>query len=134
MLRLPAVADKTFLITIGDRSVGGLTARDQMVGPWQVQVPDVAVTTMGYTTLYGGCAIGERTPLAILGCAPAWAAWRSAKRPISSPPASPRSATSSCRPTGMTPPARRADARLFDTVRAVSDLCQSIGVSIQIKR
>ena len=48
VLRLPAVADKTFLITIGDRTVGGLTARDQMVGPWQVPVADVAVTSMGY--------------------------------------------------------------------------------------
>jgi phosphoribosylformylglycinamidine synthase len=49
VLRLPAVADKTFLITIGDRSVGGMTARDQMVGPWQVPVADVAVTTMAVT-------------------------------------------------------------------------------------
>jgi phosphoribosylformylglycinamidine synthase len=48
VLRLPAVASKSFLITIGDRSVGGLTARDQMVGPWQVPVADVAVTAMGY--------------------------------------------------------------------------------------
>ena len=48
VLRLPTVADKTFLITIGDRTVGGLTARDQMVGPWQVPVADVAVTLMGY--------------------------------------------------------------------------------------
>src|SRR4029453_10123012 len=44
VLRFPAVADKTFLITIGDRSVGGLISRDQMVGPWQVPVSDVAVT------------------------------------------------------------------------------------------
>ena len=67
MLHLPAVADKTFLITIGDRSVGGLTARDQMVGPWQVPVADVAVTTMGYLTNLGEAfAMGERAPLAIL--------------------------------------------------------------------
>ncbi len=52
-LRLPAVADKTFLITIGDRTVGGLTARDQMVGPWQVPVADVAVTLMGFRRLSG---------------------------------------------------------------------------------
>ena len=52
VLLLPSVADKSFLITIGDRSVGGMTARDQMVGPWQVPVADVAVTAMsfdGYT-------------------------------------------------------------------------------------
>ena len=53
LLRLPAVASKTFLISIGDRSVGGLTARDQMVGPWQVPVADVAVTTMGFQTCLG---------------------------------------------------------------------------------
>jgi phosphoribosylformylglycinamidine (FGAM) synthase-like enzyme len=51
VLRLPAVASKNFLITIGDRSVGGFTARDQMVGPWQVPVADVAVTTLGLTGL-----------------------------------------------------------------------------------
>ena len=53
VLRLPAVADKTFLISIGDRSVGGMTVRDQMVGPWQVPVADVAVTSMGYKTYLG---------------------------------------------------------------------------------
>ena len=67
LLRLPAVADKTFLITIGDRSVGGMTARDQMVGPWQIPVADVAVTSMGYQTYLGEAfAIGERTPLALI--------------------------------------------------------------------
>jgi phosphoribosylformylglycinamidine synthase len=61
------VASKNFLITIGDRSVGGFTARDQMVGPWQVPVADVAVTAMGYDTLRGEAfAMGERTPLALL--------------------------------------------------------------------
>ena len=48
VLRLPTVADKSFLITIGDRSVGGHVVRDQMVGPWQVPVADVAVTATGY--------------------------------------------------------------------------------------
>jgi phosphoribosylformylglycinamidine synthase len=51
LMRLPTIADKTFLISIGDRSVGGMTARDQMVGPWQVPVADVAVTTMGYQVI-----------------------------------------------------------------------------------
>ncbi|MCX7167709.1 MAG: phosphoribosylformylglycinamidine synthase [Rhodocyclales bacterium] len=70
ILRLPAVASKNFLITIGDRSVGGFTARDQMVGPWQVPVADVAVTAMGYDTVRGECfAMGERTPLALLNAA-----------------------------------------------------------------
>ncbi|MGE5467634.1 MAG: phosphoribosylformylglycinamidine synthase [Ignavibacteria bacterium] len=67
VLRLPSVASKNFLITIGDRTVGGMTARDQMVGPWQVPVADVAVTTMGYDTTLGECfAMGERTPVALL--------------------------------------------------------------------
>jgi hypothetical protein len=66
VLRLPAVADKTFLITIGDRTVGGLTARDQMVGPWQIPVADVAVALMGFDTYRGEAfAMGERTPLAL---------------------------------------------------------------------
>jgi phosphoribosylformylglycinamidine synthase len=76
VLRLPAVASKNFLITIGDRSVGGLTARDQMVGPWQVPVADVAVTAMGYDTVRG-----EASP------------WASARRwRCSTPPASGRMA------------------------------------------
>ncbi|BCB27518.1 phosphoribosylformylglycinamidine synthase [Sulfurimicrobium lacus] len=67
VLRLPTVGDKTFLISIGDRTVGGFTARDQFVGPWQVPVADVAVTTMGYDTYVGEAfAMGERTPLALL--------------------------------------------------------------------
>src|SRR5207253_1774599 len=67
VLRLPTVADKTFLVTIGDRTVGGFSARDQMVGPWQVPVADCAVTTLGYKTYEGeAMAIGERTPLALI--------------------------------------------------------------------
>lgn len=72
VLRLPTVADKTFLISIGDRTVGGLTARDQMVGPWQIPVADVAVTLMGYQTYMGEAfAIGERTPVALINAAAA---------------------------------------------------------------
>jgi phosphoribosylformylglycinamidine synthase len=67
VLRFPAVADKTFLITIGDRSVGGMISRDQMVGPWQVPVADVAVTTSDYFGHAGeAMAMGERTPVAVL--------------------------------------------------------------------
>ena len=66
----PAVASKAFLITIGDRSVGGQTARDQMVGPWQVPVADVAVTTSGYQSRTGeAMAMGERPPVALLNAA-----------------------------------------------------------------
>ncbi|HTP40238.1 MAG TPA: phosphoribosylformylglycinamidine synthase [Steroidobacteraceae bacterium] len=67
VLQLPTVADKTFLITIGDRTVGGLVSRDQMVGPWQVPVADVAVTLADYRNQFGeAMAIGERTPVALL--------------------------------------------------------------------
>ena len=67
ILQLPAVAEKTFLITIGDRSVTGLVHRDQMVGPWQVPVADVAVTATAYDTYHGeAMAMGERTPVALL--------------------------------------------------------------------
>ncbi|MEM7054721.1 MAG: phosphoribosylformylglycinamidine synthase, partial [Pseudomonadota bacterium] len=66
VLRVPSVASKQFLITIGDRTVGGLSARDQMVGPWQVPVADCAVTLTDYRHYTGTVmAIGERTPLAI---------------------------------------------------------------------
>jgi phosphoribosylformylglycinamidine synthase len=72
LLALPTIADKTFLITIGDRSVTGMVCRDQMVGPWQVPVADVAVTTASFDSYYGeAMAIGERTPVALLNHAAA---------------------------------------------------------------
>ncbi len=134
VLRLPAVADKTFLISIGDRSVGGMTARDQMVGPWQVPVADVAVTTMGYNTLRGeAMAMGERTPVAVLD---APASGRMAVGEALTNIAAARIAklgdvklsANWMAPAGVP----GEDARLFDTVRAVSDLCQTIGVSIPV--
>jgi phosphoribosylformylglycinamidine synthase len=67
LLKFPAVADKTFLISIGDRTVGGMISRDQMVGPWQVPVADVAVTISDYFGHTGeAMAMGERTPVAVL--------------------------------------------------------------------
>ena len=70
LLRLPTIAEKTFLITIGDRTVTGLVARDQMVGPWQVPVADVAVTAASFDTYHGeAMAMGERTPVALLNYA-----------------------------------------------------------------
>jgi phosphoribosylformylglycinamidine synthase len=67
ILRLPAVADKRFLITIGDRTVSGLVVRDQMVGPWQVPVADCAVTTSSFRDYTGeAMAVGERTPVALI--------------------------------------------------------------------
>ena len=67
VLHLPAVGSKKFLITIGDRTVGGMAARDQMVGPWQVPVADVAVTASAFDSEFGeAMAMGERTPLAVI--------------------------------------------------------------------
>ncbi|MCL4679841.1 MAG: phosphoribosylformylglycinamidine synthase [Rhodocyclaceae bacterium] len=67
VLRMPSVASKHFLISIGDRTVGGMTARDQMVGPWQVAVADCAVTTLSYQGYLGEAfAMGEKTPLALI--------------------------------------------------------------------
>ena len=72
VLRFPAVADKTFLVTIGDRTVGGLCVRDPMVGPWQVPVADCAVTALGFDGYRGEAfALGERTPLAVANAAAA---------------------------------------------------------------
>jgi phosphoribosylformylglycinamidine synthase len=70
ILRHPTVASKEFLITIGDRSVGGLINQDQMVGPWQVPVADCGITLMGFDEHHGeAMAVGERTPLAVLNAA-----------------------------------------------------------------
>ncbi|MFP3014070.1 MAG: phosphoribosylformylglycinamidine synthase [Arsenophonus sp.] len=67
VLHLPSVAEKTFLITIADRSVTGMVARDQMVGPWQIPVADCAVTTASLESYYGeAMSIGERPPIALL--------------------------------------------------------------------
>lgn len=70
VLSLPTVANKSFLITIGDRTITGLVSRDQMVGPWQVPVADVAVTATSYNSYTGeAMAMGERTPLALFDAA-----------------------------------------------------------------
>ena len=135
VLRLPAVASKSFLVTIGDRSVGGLTARDQMVGPWQVPVADVAVTAMGYDTLRGECfAMGERTPLALLDAA---ASGRMAVgEAITNLAAADVGEIGRIKLSANWMAAAghgSEDAALFDTVRAVGiDFCPALGVSIPV--
>ena len=135
VLRLPAVASKNFLVTIGDRSVGGLTARDQMVGPWQVPVADVAVTAMGYDTLRGECfAMGERTPLALLD---APASGRMAVGEALTNLAAADVSELGCvklSANWMAAAGHGAeDAALFDTVRAVGlEFCPALGVSIPV--
>ena len=135
VLRLPAVASKNFLITIGDRSVGGLTARDQMVGPWQVPVADVAVTTMGYDTVRGECfAMGERTPLALLN-APA-SGRMAVGEAITNLAAADVGDIGRIKLSANWMAAAghgHEDAALFDTVKAVGiDFCPALGVSIPV--
>ncbi len=134
LMRLPTIADKTFLISIGDRSVGGMTARDQMVGPWQVPVADVAVTTMGYQGYLGEAfAMGERTPLAVFD-APASGRMAIGEALTNLAAADigelgkVKLSANWMAPCGVP----GEDARLFDTVAAVSELCKAIGVSIPV--
>jgi phosphoribosylformylglycinamidine synthase len=135
VLRLPAVASKNFLITIGDRSVGGFTARDQMVGPWQVPVADVAVTTLGYDTFLGEAfAMGERTPLALLD-APAsgrMAVGEALTNLAAADVGDIRKIKLSA--NWMAAAGHGAeDAALFDTVKAVGiDFCPQLGVAIPV--
>ena len=135
VLRHPTVGDKSFLITIGDRTVGGLSSRDQMVGPWQVPVADCAVTLMDYVGYAGeAMAMGERTPLAVIDA-----------------PASGRMAVGEAITNLVAAPVERIadiklsanwmaacgvggqDAALYDTVRAVGmGLCPALGIGIPV--
>ncbi len=134
VLQLPAVADKSFLVTIGDRTVGGLCARDPMVGPWQVPVADVAVTLMDYTGYAGeAMALGERTPLALIDApasgriAVAEALTNLAAAPVASLGDVKLSAN------WMAPAGHPGeDAALFDTVRAVSEFCIALSIAIPV--
>ncbi|MHB1142565.1 MAG: phosphoribosylformylglycinamidine synthase [Sulfuricaulis sp.] len=135
VLRLPTVANKTFLISIGDRTVSGLVCRDQMVGPWQVPVADVAVTASGYDGYTGeAMAMGERTPLALINAAASGrmaigealtnlAAARIQKLPDVKLSANWMAAAGH----------PGEDAALYDTVRAVAlELCPALGISIPV--
>ncbi len=135
VLRFPAVANKTFLITIADRSITGMVTRDQMVGPWQTPVADVAVTSSSMDTYTGeAMAIGERTPLAILNA-----------------PASGRIAIGECLTNIAAASVDQIgniklsanwmvaageageDAKLYDTVQAVGmELCPALGICIPV--
>ena len=135
VLRHPSVADKTFLISIGDRTVGGLCSRDPCVGPWQVPVADCAVTLLDYEGYAGEAySIGERTPLALIDG-----------------PASGRMAVGEAVTNLAAARVERLDrvklsanwmaaagypgedAALFDTVKAVAlDLCPALGIAIPV--
>ena len=131
----PTVADKTFLITIGDRTVGGYTARDQFVGPWQIPVADCAVTTISYDSEKGEVmALGERTPLALIN--PEASGRMAVAEAITNLAAATVNDISDIRLSAnwMAPAGHPGeDAALFDTVRAVAkDLCPALGISIPV--
>ena len=135
VLRFPAVASKNFLITIGDRTVGGMTVRDQMVGPWQVPVADCAVTAAGFSGVAGeAMAMGERTPLALLD-APA-SGRMAVGEAITNIAAARIEKLSDIRLSANWMAAAGhgdEDARLFDTVRAVgAELCPALGIAIPV--
>ena len=134
VVQFPAVADKTFLVTIGDRTVGGTSARDPMVGPWQVPVADVAVTLADFAGYAGeAMAMGERTPLALID-APASGRIAVAEA-ITNLAAAPVATIDAIRlSANWMAPAGHAgeDAALYDTVRAVSEFCIALGVSIPV--
>ncbi len=135
VLKLPTVGDKSFLITIGDRSVGATSVRDQMVGPWQIPVADCAVTSMGFSGYLGeAMAMGERTPLAVIDAAASGrmavgeALTNIAAAPIAHISDIKLSANwmAACGQPGQ-------DAALFDTVKAVGmELCPALGISIPV--
>jgi len=135
VLQLPGVADKTFLITIGDRSVTGLVARDQMVGPWQVPVSDVAVTASDYHGYTGeAMAVGERTPLALVDhAASARMAVGEALTNIAAARI-PALADIVLSANWMAPAGHPGeDAGLYEAVRAVGlELCPALGLAIPV--
>jgi phosphoribosylformylglycinamidine synthase len=135
VLRFPAVADKTFLISIGDRTVGGLCSRDPFVGPWQVPVADVAVTLMGFDTHLGEAfTIGERTPLAVInGPASGRMAIGEAITNIAAARIA-KLADVKLSANWMAPAGYQGeDAVLYDTVKAVGmELCPALGISIPV--
>ncbi|MBZ0223772.1 MAG: phosphoribosylformylglycinamidine synthase [Dokdonella sp.] len=134
VLRLPAVGSKSFLVTIGDRSVGGLCARDPMVGPWQVPVADCAVTLVDFEGYAGeAMAMGERTPLALIDAA------ASARMAVGEALTNLFAADVRLDEVRLSANWMAAsgygheDAALFDAVHAVGmELCPALGISIPV--
>ncbi len=135
VLSCPTVADKTFLITIGDRSVTGMIARDQMVGPWQVPVADVAVTTSAYSGVSGeAMSMGERTPLASVN-GPASGRMAIGEAVTNLCAASIRDLSEVKLSANWMAAANHAgdDAALYATVKAVGmELCPALGIAIPV--
>ena len=134
VLRHPTVASKRFLITIGDRSVGGLSHRDQMVGPWQVPVADCAVTLADHVGFRGeAMSMGERTPLAVIDAAASgrMAVGEALTNLLAAPFVLERVKLSCNWMAACGEPGE--DAALYDTVRAVGmELCPALGISVPV--
>lgn len=133
VLQHPTVASKQFLITIGDRAVGGLVVRDQMVGPWQVPVSDVAVTALGFETHKGeAMSMGERTPVAVISSEAA------ARLAIGEAITNMAAADVDLQTIKLSANwmaacgAEGEDAKLFDAVAAASAMCVKLGISIPV--
>ncbi|WP_137920734.1 phosphoribosylformylglycinamidine synthase [Hydrogenophaga sp. 2FB] len=134
VLSNPTVASKRFLITIGDRTVGGLSHRDQMVGPWQVPVADCAVTLADFKGFAGeAMSMGERTPLAALDAAASgrMAVAEAITNLLAAPIELPRVKLSANWMAACGEPGE--DAALYETVKAVGmELCPALGISIPV--
>ena len=135
VLSFPTVADKSFLIHIGDRSITGLVARDQMVGPWQVPVADVAVTASGFFAITGeAMAMGERSPIAVIN-APA-SGRMAIGEALSNIAAAQIGDLNKIKISANWMAAagfKGEDAALFDTVEAVGmELCPALGIAIPV--
>ena len=135
VLAHPTVASKNFLVTIGDRTVGGLTAREQMIGPWQLPMADCAITLAGFDTYAGeAMSIGERTPLALLNAAAA--ARMAVGEAITNLCAAPVQTLDTVKLSANWMAAcghNGEDALLFDAVKAVGmELCPALEISIPV--
>ncbi|HHW4682539.1 MAG TPA: phosphoribosylformylglycinamidine synthase, partial [Xylella sp.] len=135
VLAHPTVAAKNFLVTIGDRSIGGLTAREQMIGPWQLPLADCAITLAGFDTYAGEAfAIGERTPLALLNSAAA--ARMAVGEAITNLCAAPVESLNMVKLSANWMAAAEhpgEDALLYDAVKAIGiALCPALDISIPV--
>jgi phosphoribosylformylglycinamidine synthase len=134
VMRFPTVADKSFLITIGDRTVGGLVARDQFVGPWQIPVSDVGVTSLDYEGYRGeAMAIGERSPVAVTH--PAASGRLAVGEALTNLAAADVAAIDRACLSANWMAASGAgaeDEALFDTVDAVAALCRKLRIAIPV--
>lgn len=135
VMRLPGVGSKSFLITIGDRSVTGLINRDQMVGPWQIPVADVAVTTSSFDTYKGeAMAMGEKAPIALLN-APASGRMAVAEAITNIMAANIAELSDIKLSANWMAPCGHVgeDARLFDTVKAIGmEICPELEIAIPV--